>query len=90
MTRSKVKFGEAEQGPEAQDVLEWGHGVGPAEIGSIGGFTLYRCRGYERQPGDYNILFSAKAYRDVMRHLEKDTTREQGTSSAKPQHRRIV
>jgi proteasome lid subunit RPN8/RPN11 len=77
MSSRKVKFG-AEEQPEAQDQAWWGRGVRPTDLGTLGGLTLYRCHDQQRQSGDYNILFSQKAYRDVVRHLKADTAREHG------------
>ena len=77
MLSRKVKFG-AEEQPEANDPAWWGRGVRPDHLGTLGGLSLYRCHDERREPGDYNILFSQKAYRDVVRHLNTDTTREHG------------
>jgi proteasome lid subunit RPN8/RPN11 len=77
MTDRRVKF-DSHVDPEAQDELLWGRGAANSEIGALGGFTLYRCHNEQNRPGDYNILFSKKAYGDVVRHLKEDTKREHG------------
>ena len=77
MLQGRVKYPKE---AEVQDNVSWAKGVRSADIATLGGFTLYRCKneGEEPRPGHYNILFSQRAYREVERHLKEDTSREHG------------
>ena len=76
MLQGRVKYPKE---AEVQENVSWAKGVRSADIATLGGFTLYRCKNEEEpRPGHYNILFSQRAYREVEKHLKEDTSREHG------------
>ena len=78
-TRKKTRFLEQSAATaEQSQTIGWGTGITPADVGSLGGFTLYRCDQESRDPGDYNILISQRAFRTIWKHLSQDTSREHG------------
>lgn len=76
---SKIRFLEQNTDSAVREpAIDWGPGLAPAAMDDLGGFTLYRAERENRQPGDYNVLISQRAFRAIWKHLSTDTSREQG------------